>query len=59
MDANADHNRFPVDWLFRWRWGKGKKASKGKKKGAEIDGDVSDSVQPKSMPFLALVSVTW
>lgn len=23
--VNADHKRFPEDWLFRWRWGKGKK----------------------------------
>lgn len=25
VGVNADHRRFPQDWLFRARWGKGKK----------------------------------
>jgi formamidopyrimidine-DNA glycosylase len=25
VSVNADHAKFPEDWLFRWRWSKGKK----------------------------------
>lgn len=32
IEVNADSSLFPDDWLFRWRWDKGKKKSKGKKK---------------------------
>lgn len=25
VSVNADSRKFPADWLFRWRWGKGRK----------------------------------
>lgn len=48
---NADSKRFPEDWLFRWRWGKGKKherrvekaaASKKGKAKVKAEDDVKD-----------------
>lgn len=56
--VNADHTKFPEDWLFRWRWGKGKKQAKrgsqGKAK-AGSDEDIDD-VTPKGKQFLSLVN---
>lgn len=58
--VNADSRQFPDDWLFRWRWSKGKKQAKGKKKKDEEAGgeEVDDGdLKPKGLDFLALVSV--
>lgn len=58
---NADSRQFPDDWLFRWRWSKGKKQAKGKKKkddeagGSDAEGEGGD-LKPKGLDFLALVS---
>jgi formamidopyrimidine-DNA glycosylase len=31
VGVNADDSKFPEDWLFKHRWGKGKSSKKGKK----------------------------
>ena len=31
VEVNANHKMFPEDWLFRWRWSKGKKQARGRK----------------------------
>ncbi|WVW82031.1 formamidopyrimidine-DNA glycosylase [Kwoniella bestiolae CBS 10118] len=56
VEVNADSKQFPEDWLFRWRWGKGKKQEKGKKK-APISGDEEEGgedVKPVGKDYLAL-----
>ncbi|ORX38520.1 hypothetical protein BD324DRAFT_577737, partial [Kockovaella imperatae] len=59
VDVNAEHKKFPEDWLFRWRWKKGAKQANGKKKAIAIqealdsDEDPVDIV-PKNRTFLAL-----
>lgn len=35
VSVNADHKRFPEGWLFRWRWGKGKKQERRVAKAVE------------------------
>ena len=59
VEVNADSRQFPDDWLFRWRWSKGKKQTKGKKKNDEAgeDEDGGD-LKPKGLDFLALVCLT-
>lgn len=52
--VNADSNQFPEDWLFRWRWDKGKKPKAKKAKGESQDAEEED-VKPKGIEFLALV----
>ncbi|WWC66757.1 formamidopyrimidine-DNA glycosylase [Kwoniella pini CBS 10737] len=59
VEVNADHRKFPEDWLFRWRWGKGKKQAKGKKKAEDAELQRSDEeggedIKPKGKEFLAL-----
>ncbi|WWC58329.1 formamidopyrimidine-DNA glycosylase [Kwoniella dejecticola CBS 10117] len=59
VEVNADHRKFPEDWLFRWRWGKGKKQAKGKKKAEDAELQRSDEeggedIKPKGKDFLAL-----
>ncbi|KAJ9115327.1 hypothetical protein QFC24_007036 [Naganishia onofrii] len=38
VDVNADHSKFPKDWLFSWRWSKGKKDKNRKMKDTEQGG---------------------
>ncbi|KAJ9106428.1 hypothetical protein QFC21_001574 [Naganishia friedmannii] len=38
VDVNADHSKFPKDWLFSWRWSKGKKDKNRKVKDTETGG---------------------
>lgn len=37
IEVNADSTQFPDDWLFRWRWDKGKKKPKAKKKDVKAE----------------------
>ena len=57
---NADSKQFPEDWLFRWRWSKGKKQAKGSKKKKLVKGSdeeaSEDELKPAGKDFLALVS---
>jgi formamidopyrimidine-DNA glycosylase len=56
VEVNADSTMFPEDWLFRWRWSKGKKQAKGKKKAAEDDEEASlGDLKPKGLDYLPLV----
>jgi formamidopyrimidine-DNA glycosylase len=41
VKVNAMHGKFPDNWLFRWRWGKGKKQENRVKKAKE-DGRIVD-----------------
>jgi hypothetical protein len=67
VEVNADSRQFPEDWLFRWRWSKGKKQAKGSKKKKVIengsDEEASeDELKPAGKDFLALVGsirLTW
>jgi formamidopyrimidine-DNA glycosylase len=58
--VNADSRQFPEDWLFRWRWSKGKKQAKGSKKkkqlvkGSDEEGSEHE-LKPAGKDFLALV----
>ncbi|WRT63912.1 formamidopyrimidine-DNA glycosylase [Kwoniella shivajii] len=57
VEVNADSRQFPEDWLFRWRWGKGKKQAKGKKKAEDAegsDGEGGEDTKPPGKDFLAL-----
>jgi formamidopyrimidine-DNA glycosylase len=67
--VNADAGMFPDDWLFRWRWDKGKKKTKKSKAGAkgkklELDAEELEEVletteqNPKGLKFLALVCIS-
>ncbi|ORX35329.1 Formamidopyrimidine-DNA glycosylase H2TH domain-domain-containing protein [Kockovaella imperatae] len=56
VEVNADSMRFPEDWLFRWRWDKGKKQPGGAKVKNE-DGEfvgMLEQLKPKDKDFLAL-----
>ncbi|WOO80739.1 Formamidopyrimidine-DNA glycosylase [Vanrija pseudolonga] len=53
IEVNADSEQFPEDWLFRWRWDKGKKPKAKKAKGESQDAEEED-VKPKGIEFLAL-----
>ena len=66
VGVNADSMLFPEDWLFRWRWSKGKKQPAGPKKknkgksdkASEGEGggeEGGEDVKPKDRAFLALV----
>ncbi|TDL28852.1 AtMMH-1 [Rickenella mellea] len=48
VDVNADASKFPEHWLFKHRWGKGKKAKKGK----EFDGLKLPSGDPATIKWL-------
>lgn len=50
IEVNADSELFPDNWLFRWRWDKGRKAGKAKKKAVKDEEDVKPALE-----FLALV----
>ncbi|WWC86026.1 uncharacterized protein L201_000897 [Kwoniella dendrophila CBS 6074] len=60
VEVNADSRQFPEDWLFRWRWGKGKKQAKGKKKAEEAEQDhasdeeAGEDIKPAGKDYLAL-----
>ncbi|EIW68961.1 hypothetical protein TREMEDRAFT_15463, partial [Tremella mesenterica DSM 1558] len=60
VEVNADSLQFPDNWLFRWRWGKGKKVkvAKGRKvKEESVEGGQppgTEDVKPKDVEFLAL-----
>ncbi|OCF45132.1 formamidopyrimidine-DNA glycosylase [Kwoniella heveanensis CBS 569] len=66
VEVNADSRKFPEDWLFRWRWGKGVKQKRGSDKEndrkkeqqqqlAASDGEEEEEdVKPKGKDFLAL-----
>ncbi|RXK38083.1 hypothetical protein M231_04642 [Tremella mesenterica] len=60
VEVNADSLQFPDNWLFRWRWVKGKKvkAAKGRKvKEESVEGGQppgTEDVKPKDVEFLAL-----
>lgn len=58
VDVNADSLKFPPDWLFRWRWSKGKKQANGtakRKRQLESGDEAAEEVKPKGMSFLPLV----
>lgn len=58
VNVNADHKKFPEDWLFRWRWSKGKKQGRGSKKHQskdESEEDADEDLKPRNKNFLALV----
>lgn len=58
VEVNADSKQFPEDWLFRWRWSKGKKQAKGSKKSKKVEEEGSaDELKPAEKDFLALVSL--
>lgn len=59
VDAYSEHSKFPENWLFRWRWSKGKKQERGAKKvkGVDSDPEVED-LKSSGKDFLALVSPT-
>lgn len=42
VELNADHNRFPTHWLFRYRWGKSHASRKLKAKKESADYESSD-----------------
>jgi len=53
VGVNADSQQFPEDWLFRWRWGKGKKKTPQAKKAKALQdaleaagSDDEDDVKP-------------
>lgn len=52
-EVNADSSQFPVNWLFRWRWGKG-----GKKKKKVAVKSTAAGVKVETASFLALVGVS-
>lgn len=56
---NADSHQFPEDWLFRWRWSKGKKQAKGSKKSKKVEEEAGsgDELKPAGKDFLALVGI--
>ncbi|KAK6905408.1 formamidopyrimidine-DNA glycosylase [Kwoniella mangroviensis CBS 8507] len=56
VEVNAESRQFPEDWLFRWRWSKGKKQFKGKNKAEEIDeeGEEAEEIKPAGKDYLAL-----
>ena len=58
MEVNANHIMFPEDWLFRWRWSKGKKQARGRKAtdDAGEDEEQLTELKPKDKKFLPLVS---
>jgi hypothetical protein len=58
VEVNADSHQFPEDWLFRWRWSKGKKQAKGSKKSKKVEEEEgsADGLRPAGKDFLALVS---
>ena len=57
VDAYSEHSKFPENWLFRWRWSKGKKQEKGAKKVKDAESEPEEGdLKPKSKDFLALVS---
>jgi len=65
VGVNADSQQFPEDWLFRWRWGKGKKKTPQAKKAKALQdaleaagSDDEDDVKPAGQSFLALVSTS-
>jgi hypothetical protein len=57
--VNADHMHFPDNWLFRYRWGKGKKQIKraANAKAKVESEDEEEDVKPNGKSFLALVSL--
>ena len=61
VEVNADSLKFPEDWLFRWRWGKGKREKKSKARkiakgdAVESDDEAGEDVKPKDKKFLPLV----
>jgi formamidopyrimidine-DNA glycosylase len=59
VEVNADSHQFPEDWLFRWRWSKGKKQAKGSKKSKKVEEEEgsADELKPAGKDFLALVSL--
>jgi formamidopyrimidine-DNA glycosylase len=60
VNVNADHKKFPEDWLFRWRWSKGKKQERGSKKHQPDEGseeDADEDLKPRNKDFLALVGI--
>ena len=56
IEVNADSALFPPNWLFSWRWDKGKKKPKQKKKRAGEE-DQGEEDTPNGVKFLALVGV--
>ena len=63
VNVTADSKSFPEDWLFRWRWGKGKKHTTQAKKAKELQealaaagSEEEEDVKPKGKKFLTLVS---
>lgn len=59
VEVNADSHQFPENWLFRWRWSKGKKQAKGSKKSKKVEEEEGngDDLKPAGKDFLALVSI--
>lgn len=63
VEVNADHHQFPENWLFKWRWDKGREAkAKGKAKakakrenGGDSDEGEGEDLKPKSKSHLPLV----
>lgn len=44
MGVNADSMKFPEDWLFRWRWAKGRKQKNRIKKAGLDKSEAEESV---------------
>ena len=66
VEVDADSRQFPEDWLFRWRWGKGKKQTAGSKKSRVKDEEKvkdeaeesGEDIKPAGKDFLSLVSIS-
>lgn len=57
VDAYSEHSKFPENWLFRWRWSKGKKQEKGAKKVKDAESETEgEDTKPNGKDFLTLVS---
>ncbi|WVN87134.1 uncharacterized protein L203_102310 [Cryptococcus depauperatus CBS 7841] len=55
VSVNADSKHFPRDWLFQWRWGKGKETRKRKGQSEKaVDGEDGEDVEPEDKKFLRL-----
>lgn len=50
-DVRADYRHFPRNWLFHYRWGKGKSAARMAERLGKEDAKVSDAALPNGMPI--------
>ncbi|KAH8083725.1 Formamidopyrimidine-DNA glycosylase N-terminal domain-containing protein [Filobasidium floriforme] len=53
VEANANHAKFPKDWLFSWRWSKGKK-DKNRKDKDESGGFRLPDGRPATLAFITV-----